>query len=51
MWFWNVLERGAKIVLSLRALVQTTNRWQLFWDKINLFGGLTILNIISRPHP
>lgn len=30
--------RGAKVVLSLRALVQTTNRWQQFWDKINEFG-------------
>ena len=26
--------KGAKVVLSLRALVQTTNRWQQFWDKI-----------------
>jgi hypothetical protein len=31
--------RGAKVVLSLRALVQTTNRWQQFWDKIDQFGG------------
>jgi len=31
-------KRGARIVLSLRALVQTTNRWQAFWDKINQFG-------------
>ena len=31
--------RGAKVVLSLRALVQTTNRWQQFWDKINQFGA------------
>jgi hypothetical protein len=28
--------KGAKVVLSLRALVQTTNRWQQFWDKIIL---------------
>ncbi|MCK5355570.1 MAG: ISKra4 family transposase [Methyloprofundus sp.] len=26
--------KGAKVVLSLRALVQTTNRWQQFWGKI-----------------
>ena len=26
--------KGAKVVLSLRALVQTTNRWQQFWSKI-----------------
>ena len=32
--------RGAKVVLSLCSLVQTTNRWQAFWDKINLIGGL-----------
>jgi len=31
-------KRGARIVLSLRALVQTTNRWQEFWDKINHAG-------------
>lgn len=31
-------KQGARIVLSLRALVQTTNRWQEFWDKINQFG-------------
>lgn len=31
-------KRGARIVLSLRALVQTTNRWQAFWDKIDQFG-------------
>lgn len=30
--------KGAKVVLSLRALVQTTNRWQQFWDKIIQFG-------------
>jgi hypothetical protein len=27
--------KGAKVVISLRALVQTQNRWQQFWDKIN----------------
>jgi hypothetical protein len=32
--------QGAKVVLSLRALVQTTNRWQQFWDKINQFGAV-----------
>ena len=30
--------RGAKVVISLRALVQTPNRWQQFWDRINQFG-------------
>jgi hypothetical protein len=30
--------KGAKVVLSLRALVQTTNRWQQFWEKIIQFG-------------
>jgi hypothetical protein len=30
--------KGAKVVLSLRALVQTTNRWQQFWDKIIQVG-------------
>ena len=31
-------KQGVRIVLSLRALVQTTNQWQAFWDKINQFG-------------
>jgi hypothetical protein len=31
-------KQGARIVLSLRALVQTTNQWQAFWGKINQFG-------------
>ena len=31
--------KGAKVVLSLRALVQTTNRWQQFWDKIIQTGS------------
>lgn len=30
--------QGAKVVLSLRASVQTTDRWQQFWDKIIQFG-------------
>ena len=30
--------KGAKVVLSLRALVQTTDRWQQFWDRIIQFG-------------
>ena len=31
-------KQGARVVLSLRALVQTTNQWQAFWEKINQFG-------------
>ncbi len=31
-------KQGARIVLSLRSLIQTTNRWQEFWHKINQFG-------------
>lgn len=31
-------KQGARVVLSLRALVQTTNRWQEFWGKITQFG-------------
>ena len=31
-------KRGARIVLCLRALVQTTNQWQAFWNKIDQFG-------------
>lgn len=32
------VERGARIVLSLRALVLTHQRWQQFWAKINQYG-------------
>ena len=31
-------EKGAKVVLSLRALSESTSRWTQFWDKINQFG-------------
>jgi len=31
-------DQGARVVLSLRALVLTTGRWQQFWDKINQYG-------------
>ncbi len=30
--------KGAQVVLSLRALVQTTRRWQQFWNRINHSG-------------
>lgn len=29
---------GAKIVLSLRAMIKTKNKWNVFWNKINLVG-------------
>ena len=32
------VEKGAKIVLSLRALMLTPDRWQQFWGKINQYG-------------
>ena len=31
-------EKGASIILSLRALILTSTRWQQFWDKLNLDG-------------
>ena len=31
--------KGAGIVLSLRALTQTTGRWAQFWQKIDQFGA------------
>ena len=31
-------ERGASIVLSLRALVMSGNRWEQFWNKIDQYG-------------
>ena len=33
-------EKGAKVVLSLRALSESTGRWAQFWNKINQFGAL-----------
>lgn len=32
--------KGAGIVLSLRALTQTTGRWDQFWQKIDKFGAV-----------
>ena len=32
------VDKGARIVLSLRALVLTKERWQQFWDKIDQYG-------------
>ena len=32
-------EQGAKVVLSLRALVQSKGRWQQFWQKIEQYGA------------
>jgi hypothetical protein len=34
------VERGARVVLSLRALVLTNERWQQFWSKINQYGSM-----------
>jgi len=31
--------KGAKIVLSLRALTNTAGRWAQFWQKIDPFGA------------
>jgi hypothetical protein len=31
--------KGAKVILSLRALVQTKGRWQQFWNNIDQFGA------------
>jgi len=32
------VEKGAKVVLSLRALMLTDDRWEQFWGKINQYG-------------
>jgi hypothetical protein len=32
-------DKGAKIVLSLRALTHTVGRWAQFWQKIDQFGA------------
>lgn len=31
-------DKGAGVILSLRALVHSTGRWQQFWQKVNQFG-------------
>jgi hypothetical protein len=31
--------QGAKVILSLRALIQSKGRWEQFWDKIDQFGA------------
>jgi hypothetical protein len=31
--------KGAKIILSLRSLVNTAGRWAQFWQKIDQFGS------------
>jgi hypothetical protein len=33
-------DKGAKVILSLRALVQSKGRWQQFWERIDLHGAL-----------
>jgi hypothetical protein len=30
-------EKGASIILSLRALVLTSTRWEQFWDNLNQY--------------
>jgi hypothetical protein len=32
-------DKGTKVILSLRALVQSKGRWQQFWDKIDQYGS------------
>lgn len=32
-------EKGMKVILSLRALVQSKGRWSQFWDKIDQYGA------------
>jgi len=31
-------DKGAGVILSLRALVHSTGRWEQFWSKVNQFG-------------
>ena len=30
--------QGSKVILSLRALIQSSGRWQQFWEKVDQFG-------------
>ena len=36
-------EKGAKVILSLRALVQSKGRWQQFWENIEQYGAQVCL--------
>lgn len=36
-------EKGAKVILSLRALVQSKGRWQQFWGNIEQYGAKVCL--------
>ena len=36
-------DKGAKVILSLRALVQSTGRWQQFWGNIEQYGAQVCL--------
>jgi hypothetical protein len=31
--------KGAKVILSLRVLVQSKGRWQQFWEKVDQYGA------------
>jgi hypothetical protein len=31
-------QQGAKVILSLRSLIQSKGRWEQFWDKVDQFG-------------
>jgi hypothetical protein len=35
-------DKGMKIVLSLRQLIQSGNRWKQFWSKINQYGASAV---------
>ena len=35
-------EKGVKVVMSLRELVQTAGRWAQFWKKIDQYGAVVI---------
>ena len=45
--------KGAKVILSLRALVQSKGRWQQFWGNIEQYGAqaLFVVDIIKNQHP
>ncbi len=39
-------EKGAAAILSLRALVLTSTRWNQFWNKLNQYGfSIALSNI------
>ena len=43
-------DKGAGVILSLRALAHSTGRWEQFWSKVNQCG-LPMLDFMKKLNP